>query len=67
MVSRKFIYMYLSEIHSLLLAVVNGERTSGGILPIKRQPNKILKHTRTIRRRIVWVFFTILWGGRLKC
>ena len=53
MASRKFIYMYLSEIHSLLLAVVNGERTSSGILPIKRQPNKILKHTQTIRRRIV--------------
>ena len=53
MVSRKFICMYLSEIHSLLLAVVNGERASGGILPIKRQPNKILEHTQTIRRRIV--------------
>ena len=35
------------------------------IKPFKRQPHKMVKHTQTIHRQIVWVYLTIFWDLRL--
>ena len=35
-------------------------------LAFKRQLYKMVKHTQTICRRIVWVCLTILWDWHLK-
>ena len=39
---------------------------TSGIKRVNRQPHKMVKHTQTIRRWIVWVCLTIFWGWRLK-